>query len=143
MPIGWPLSSFFQLERSLNFSQEIHRNAHGDRLSYCSSLFIRNNTWVPKKHANPSDAISVFFCFSHDAEHTLRTHTSALIMCGKTRTTSRVRQYRFCIARDTPRYHTCSLQSVGENAMLMHMYVYNLRTQITVLIRFGTRAPSG
>ena len=32
-----------------------------------------------------------------------------------------------------PQNHTPSLQYVGENAMLMYMYVYNLRTQITVL----------
>ena len=57
--IGWPLSSFLQLERSLNFSLRIHRNAHSDRLSCCcSSLFIRNNTSLPKKHVNPSNAIN-------------------------------------------------------------------------------------
>ena len=64
-------------------------------------------------------------------------------MCWNTRTTTRVRQYRFRIARDTRRYHTCLLQSISENTMLMYMYVHNLRTQITVLIRFGTRAPPG
>ena len=119
--IDWPLSSFLELERFLNFLPGIHRNAHSDTLSYCSSLFIRNNTSLPKKHANPSNAINVSFCLSHDAELTLRTHISALNMRGKTRTTTRVRQYRFWIARNTPHNHTPLLQSVGENAMLMHM----------------------
>ena len=68
--IGWPLSSFLQLERFLNFSLGIHRNAHSNnRLSYCSSLIIRNNTGMPMKHANPSNAINVSYCFLHDAEH--------------------------------------------------------------------------
>ena len=57
--IGWPLSSFLHLERFLNFSLRIHRNAHSDRLSYCSSLLIKNNTNLPEKHANPSNAINV------------------------------------------------------------------------------------
>ena len=79
--IGWPLSSFLQLDRLLNFSLGIHRNAHSDRLSYCSSL-IRNNTSSPMKHANPWNAINVSFCFFTTQTHTLGIRTSDS-MCVK------------------------------------------------------------
>ena len=59
-------------------------------------------------------------------------HPSAVNMCGKTLTITRVRQHRFCIEMDTPRNRTRSLSSFGENATLMNMIVYNLRTQIAV-----------
>ena len=71
--IGWPLSSFLQLQRFLNFSLGMHPNVRSDRLSHFSSLFIRNNTSVPEKHANPSNAINELFVlvFLHSAEHTV------------------------------------------------------------------------
>ena len=86
--IGWPLSSFLQLERFLNFSLRMHRNAHSDRLSYCSCLFIRNNASLPKKHANPSNTINGSFRFLHGAEHTPCILHSALNECGKTLNTT-------------------------------------------------------
>ena len=80
LPISWPLSSFFQLERFLNFSLRIHRNAHSDRLSCCSSLFIKNNTSLPKKHANTSNAINDSFCFlARCRAHSV--HTPLCIQC--------------------------------------------------------------
>ena len=113
--IGWPLSSFLPLERFLNFSLRIHRNLHSDRLSCCCpSLFIRNNTSLPKKHVNPSDAINDSFRFSHGAEHTPCILHSALNVCGKTLNTTRARQYRFCIRfAHAPRNPTRSLQTYG------------------------------
>ena len=111
--IGWPLSSFLQLERFLNFSLRMHRNALSDRLSCCClSLFIRNNTSLPKKHANPLNAINDSFRFSHGAEHTPCILYSALNVCGKTLNTTRARQYRFSIRfADAPPIPTRSLQS--------------------------------
>ena len=79
--IGWPLSSFLQLERFLNFSLGIHRNASSNRLSYCTSLVIRNNTRFPMKHANPSNAFNVSFVYSRRKSHTLGICTSVLNVC--------------------------------------------------------------
>ena len=111
---GWPLSSFLQLERFLNSSLRIHRNAHSDRLSYCSCLFVRNNTSLPKKHAILSNAINGSFRFLHGAENTPCILHSALNVCGKTLNTTRARQYRFCIRfADAPRNPTRSLQTYG------------------------------
>ena len=73
--IGWPVSRFFQVEKILNSSLGIHRNAQSDRLSYCSSLVIRNKTDLPMKHANPSNAIIVFFCFHTTKQSTHSRHT--------------------------------------------------------------------
>ena len=42
--VGWPLSSFLQLERFLISSLGMHRNAHSDKLSCCPSLIFRNST---------------------------------------------------------------------------------------------------
>ena len=131
LPIGWPLSSFFQLERFLIFSLKIHRNAHSDRLSCCCCLFIRNNTSLPKKHANPSNAMNDSFCCSHGAEHAPCILHSALNVCGKTLNTTRARQYRFCIRfADARRNPTRSLQPIGENDMLMQMCVYIFERKI-------------
>ena len=69
--VGWPLSSFLQMESFLNFSKRMHGNAHSDRLPCCSSLIIKNKASLLKKHATPSNTINDSFCFSHDAEHTL------------------------------------------------------------------------
>ena len=78
--IGWPLSSFLQLDRFLNFSLRIHRNAHSDRRSYFSSLFVRNNASLTKKHANPSNAINVHFVF-HTTQCIHSRHTYIYTQC--------------------------------------------------------------
>ena len=122
--IGWPLSSFLQLERFLNFSLRVHRNAHLDRLSYCSSLFTRTTQVCLKNTVIRQTQSTTRFVISHGAKHTPCTHLSALNVRGKTLATTRARQYRFYIhCTDTPRNPTRSLQPVGENAMLMHMCV--------------------
>ena len=65
---------------------------------------------------------TIRFVFSHGAEHTPCIHLPALNVCGKKITTTRARQYRFCIRfTGIPRNHTRSLQSAGEKAMQMHM----------------------
>ena len=81
LPIGRPLlSGFFQRETFLDFSPRIHRNAHSDRRSCCFSLFIKNNTSLPKKHANPSNAIKDSFCFlARCRAHSV--HTSLCTQC--------------------------------------------------------------
>ena len=125
--IGWPLSSFLRLERFLNFSLRIHRNAHSDLLSYCSCLFIRNNTNLPKKHANPSNAINVYVLFSRTVQKTHRAYFTLHSMCVKKRSIQHAHgNTRIGFAsvlrtrHETPR---ARVNPMGENDMLMHMCV--------------------
>ena len=105
----------------------------------CSS----ETTQICLRNTPIRQAQAAYFVFSHDAEHAPCILHSALNVCGNTRTTTRVRQYRFCIARDAPQNYTPSLRSVGENAMLMHMCAYRSSNAHYGFIRFGTRAPPG
>ena len=84
--VGWPLSSFLQLERFLNFLLGIHRNAHSDRLLYCYSLSSETtqvcqwNTPISQRNQR------ILLCCTRRRAHTLGIRASALNVCSKTRT---------------------------------------------------------
>ena len=67
--IGWPPSSFLQLERFLYFSLGIHRNKHSDSLILL--LFVHQKQHKLAQGTRQSaNAINVSLCSSGNTEHT-------------------------------------------------------------------------